>query len=76
MLNLLTIVLIVLILFFIEIFENKYLFNAFNKNKLYLMQNIHNKNHKNNYSVSKNNHYQNIFYKYSKFYERTLREKC
>ena len=46
MLNFLAIVLIILILFFIVIFKRKYISNAFNKKKLYLRQEIHNKNHK------------------------------
>ena len=55
--------------------KRKYIYNAFNKNKLYLIQVIHNKNNIFNPSVTKNNHYQNRSYKYSEFYKRTLRGK-
>ena len=75
MLNFLAIVLIILILFFIVIFKRKYISNAFNKKKLYLRQEIHNKNHIIKPSLTKHNHYQNSFNKYSEFYKRTLREK-
>ena len=76
MLNFFTIVLIILILFFLMIFERKYIFNAFNTKKL---QAIKEKNNKNKIISSSakniNIHYQNNFYKYSEFYKRTLREK-
>ena len=75
MLNFLAIVLIILILFFIVIFKRKYISNAFNKKKLYLRQEIHNKNHIIKPSLTKHNHYQNSSNKYSEFYKRTLREK-
>ena len=76
MLNFFTIVLIILILFFLMIFERKYIFNAFNTKKL---QAIKEKNNENKIISSSakniNIHYQNNFYKYSEFYKRTLREK-
>ena len=75
MLNLLSIVLIVLILIFIVIFKRKYISNAFNKKKSHLIQEIYNKNHRIDSSLTKNNHYQNSSNKYSEFYKRTLREK-
>ena len=75
MLNFLAIVLIILILFFIVIFKRKYISNAFNKKKLYLRQEIHNKNHIIWPSLTKHNHYQNSSNKYSEFYKRTLRDK-
>ena len=75
MLNFLAIVLIILILFFIVIFKRKYISNAFNKKKLYLRQEIHNKNHIIRPSLTKHNHYQNRSNKYSEFYKRTLRDK-
>ena len=75
MLNFLAIVLIILILFFIVIFKRKYISNAFNKKKLYLRQEIHNKNHIIKPSLTKHSHYQNSSNKYSEFYKRTLREK-
>ena len=75
MLNFLALVLIILILSFIGIFKRKYISNAFNKKKSHLIQEIYNKNHKIDYSLKKNNHYQNSSNKYSEFYKRTLREK-
>ena len=76
MLNFFTIVLIILILFFLMIFERKYIFNAFNTKKL---QAIKEKNNKNKIISSSakniNIHYQNNFYKYSEFYKRTLKAK-
>ena len=75
MLNFLAIVLIILILFFIVIFKRKYISNAFNKKKLYLRQEMHNKNHIIKPSLTKHNHYQNSSNKYSEFYKRTLRDK-
>ena len=75
MLNFLAIVIIILILFFIVIFKRKYISNAFNKKKLYLRQEIHNKNHIIKTSLTKHSHYQNSSNKYSEFYKRTLREK-
>ena len=75
MLNFLAIVLIILILFFIVIFKRKYISNAFNKKKLYLRQEIHNKNIIIKPSLTKHSHYQNSSNKYSEFYKRTLREK-
>ena len=75
MLNFFTIVLIILILFFIVIFKRKYISNAFNKKKLHLIKEIHNKNHIIIDSITKNNHYQNSSNKYSEFYKRKLRKK-
>ena len=75
MLNFLAIVLIILILFFIVIFKRKYISNAFNKKKLYLRQEIHNKNNIIKPSLTKHSHYQNSSNKYSEFYKRTLRDK-
>ena len=75
MLNFLAIVLIIFILSFILIFKRKYISNAFNKKKSHLIQEIYNKNHRINSSLTKNNHYQNSSDKYSEFYKRTLREK-
>ena len=75
MLNFFTIVLIILILFFIAIFKRKSISYAFNKKKLHLIKEIHHKNYITNVSITKNNHYQNSSNKYSEFYKRTLREK-
>ena len=74
MLNFFSIVLIILIIFFIVIFKRKYIFNAFNKKKLYPIKEMCNEN---NIMISseKNNHYQNSANKYSEFYKRKLREK-
>ena len=44
MLNFFTVVLIILIIIFIVIFKRKYIFNAFNKKKVYPMKEIHNEN--------------------------------
>ena len=76
MLNFFTIVLIILILFFLMIFKRKYIFNAFNTKKLQAIKEKHNKNKIISSSAKNINiHYQNNFYKYSEFYKRTLREK-
>ena len=75
MLNFLAIVLIILILSFIGIFKRKYISNAFNKKKSHLIQEIYNKNHRIDSSLTKNNHYQNNSNKYSEFYKRKLRGK-
>ena len=74
MLNFFSIVLIILIIFFIVIFKRKYIFNAFNKKKLYPIKEVCNKNNIMT-SSEKNNHYQNSANKYSEFYKRKLREK-
>ena len=74
MLNFFSIVLIILIIFFIVIFKRKYIFNAFNKKKLYPIKEICNENNIMT-SSEKNNHYQNGANKYSEFYKRKLREK-
>ncbi len=76
MLNFFTIVLIILILFFLMIFKRKYIFNAFNTKKLQAIKEKHNKNKIISSSAKNINiHYQNNFYKYSEFYKRTLRAK-
>ena len=75
MLNFFSIVLIILIIFFIVIFKRKYISNAFNKKKLYLRQEIHNKNNMIKPTLTKHSHYQNSSNKYSEFYKRKLREK-
>ncbi len=75
MLNFLSIVLIILVLFFIVIFKRKYIFNAFNKKKLYPRREIHNENNIVTSIGKKNIHYQNRSNKYSEFYKRKLREK-
>ena len=67
-------VLIILIIFFIVIFKRKYIFNAFNKKKLYPIKEMCNENNIMT-SSEKNNHYQNSANKYSEFYKRKLREK-
>jgi hypothetical protein len=74
MLNFFSIVLIILIIFFIVIFKRKYIFNAFNKKKLYPIKEMSNENNIMT-SSEKNNHYQNSVNKYSEFYKRKLREK-
>ena len=74
MLNFFSIVLIILIIFFIVIFKRKYIFNAFNKKKLYPIKEVCNKNNIMT-SSEKNNHYQNSANKYSEYYKRKLREK-
>ena len=74
MLNLLSIVLIILIIFFIVIFKRKYIFNAFNKKKLYPIKKIHNENNIMT-SLEKNNLYHNSANKNSEFYKRKLRGK-
>tara|TARA_B100000989_G_scaffold11962_1_gene8194 strand:- start:158 stop:547 length:390 start_codon:yes stop_codon:yes gene_type:complete len=75
MLNFFTVVLIILIIFFIVIFKRKYIFNAFNKKKLYPMKDILNENNIIISSAKKNNHYLNSSNKYSEFYKRKLRAK-
>ena len=76
MLNFFTIVLIILILFFLMIFKRKNIFNAFNTKKLQAIKEKHNKNKIISSSAKNINiHYQNNFYKYSEFYKRTLRAK-
>ena len=74
MLNFLSIILIIFILFFIAILKRKYIFNAFNKNKLYSIKEIHNENNIMT-SSEKNKHYQISANKNSEFYKRKLREK-
>ena len=76
MLNFFTIVLIILILFFLMIFKRKYIFNAFNTKKLQAIKEKHNKNKIISSSAKNINiRYQNNFCKYSEFYKRTLRAK-
>ena len=74
MLNFFSVVLIILIIFFIVIFKRKYIFNAFNKKKLYPIKEMCNENNIIT-SSEKNNHYQNSANKYSEFDKRKLREK-
>ena len=74
MLNFFSIVLIILIIFFIVIFKRKYIFNAFNKKKLYPIKEMSNENNIMT-SSEKNNHYQNSANKNSEFYKRKLRGK-
>ncbi len=74
MLNFFSIVLIILIIIFIVIFKRKYIFNAFNKKKLYPIKEMCNEDNIMT-SSEKNNHYQNSANKYSEFYKRKLREK-
>ena len=74
MLNFFTIILIILILFFVVIYKRTYIFNAFNKKKLYSIKNINNKEKRINSSAKNNNiHYHNNSKKYSEFYKRSLR---
>ncbi len=75
MLNFLSIVLIILIIFIFVIFKKKYIFNVFNKKKLYPIKEMDNENNIITSSSKKYNHYQNSSNKYSEFYKRTLREK-
>ena len=76
MLNFFTIILIILILFFLVIFKRKYIFNAFNKKQLYSNKKTHSGNKIiSSTAKTKNIHYQNYSYKYSEFDRRTLREK-
>ena len=75
MLNFLSIVLIILIIFFIVIFKRKNILNAFNKKKSYPMKEMHNENNIMTISAKKYNHYQNSTNKYSEFYKRKLRKK-
>ena len=78
MLNFLTIVLIILLLVFLIIYKRKSIFNAFQKKKLYPIEEIENFNiNKTITSSAKNNniHYQSIFNKNSEFEKRTLRGK-
>ena len=74
MLNFFSIVLIILIIFFIVIFKRKYIFNAFNKKKLYPIKEMYNGNNIMTPS-EKNKHYQNSANKNSEFFKRKLREK-
>ena len=75
MLNFLSIVLIILIIFILLIFKRKYIFNVFNKKKLYPIKEMDNENNIIISSSKKYNHYQNSSNKHSEFYKRTLREK-
>jgi len=76
MLNFFTIILIILILVFLVIFKRKYIFNTFNKKKLYPINEIHNVN-KSITSLAENNkfYYQNNSSIFSEFDKRALREK-
>ena len=75
MLNFISIILIIFILSFIAILKRKYIFNAFNKKKLYPIKEMHNEINMIASSAKKYNHYQNSSNKYSEFYKRKLREK-
>ena len=76
MLNFFTIVLIILILFFLMIFKRKYIFNAFNTKKLQAIKEKHKENKViSSSSKNININYQNNFSKYSEFHKRTLRGK-
>ena len=75
MLNFLSIVLIILIIIIFLIFKRKYIFNVFNKKKLYPIKEIDNENNIITSSSKKYYHYKNCSNKYSEFYKRTLREK-
>ena len=76
MLKFFTIVLIILILFFLVTFKRKYIFNTFTKKKLDPIKEINN-NTKIISSLAKSNNinYQNDFNKHSEFYKRSLRRK-
>ena len=76
MLHFFTIIIIILILVFLVIFKRKYIFNTFNKKKLYPINEIHNVN-KSITSLGKNNkfYYQNNSSIFSEFDKRALREK-
>ena len=74
MLNFLSIVLIIVIVFSIVIFKRKYIINAFNKTKLYRTKEMHNKKNIMTSSSKKFNHYQDSSNNYSEFYKRKVRE--
>ena len=74
MLNFFTIILIILILVFLVIFKRKYIFNTFNKKKLYPIKERHNENKIINSSAKNYNfQYENNFNMHSEFYKRKLR---
>ena len=73
--NFISIVLIVLILIFLIIFKRKYIFNAFNKNNLYVTNDLNNKNKKITSSAKYTHYYKNNSYKDSEFSKRNLREE-
>ena len=75
MFNFLSIVLIILILIFLIIFKRKYIFNAFNKNNLYVTNDLNNKNKKITSSAKYTHYYKNNSYKDSEFSKRNLREE-
>ena len=76
MLNFFTIVLIILILFFLIIFKRKYILNVFNAKKLQAIKEKHKENKVISSSAKNINiNYQNNFSKYSEFHKRTLRRK-
>ena len=76
MLNFFTIVLIILILFFLIIFKRKYILNVFNEKKLQAIKEKHKENKVISSSAKNINiNYQNNFSKYSEFHKRTLRRK-
>ncbi len=75
MLNFFSIVLITLILIFLLIFKRKYIFNAFNKNNLYVTNDLNNKNKKITSSVKYSHYCKNISCKDLEFSKRNLREE-
>ena len=75
MLNFFSIVLIILILIFLLIFKRKYIFNAFNKKYLNVINDIDNKNKQFVSSAKYSHNYKNNSYNYSEFSKRNLREK-
>ena len=75
MLNFISIILIIFIVFFIAILKRKYIFNAFNKKKFYPLKGMDNENNIITSSSKKYNNYQNSSNKYSEFYKRKLRKK-
>ncbi|ABM72907.1 possible Annexin [Prochlorococcus marinus str. MIT 9515] len=75
MLNYLTIVFIILIIFFLVIYKKKYIFKALDKKKSYPIKEIHNKNKRlSSLKKSKNIYYQHNFNNYSEFQKKNLRE--
>jgi len=76
MLNFLSILLIIFIVFFLIIFKRKYFKNSLVKKTLYSSKEIYNnKKTINSVSNNKNFSYQDEARKYTEFYKRTLREK-
>ena len=67
MLNFLSIVLIILIIIFLVIFKRKYIFNAFNKKKLYPIKEMDNENNIIPSSAKQSNYFQHSSIKYLEF---------